>query len=343
MNVHLEIVTAVLLVIVIFSIIAYVIQELIAANLEYRGKMLKKALQLLLDTTNTAGKISGLVYQHPQINKLKETAEKLPSYIPAANFALALMDEVAKAAPAAAANNMFINFRNGIRSFAGTNADLATLLNNYLATSRDLEELKATIEKWYNEYMDRVTGWYKKSTRLTMRIIAIGIVIVFNVNLIKIFRVVKSDDSIRAALVISAEKMVDQPAFIKSLYEENIKSKLLAAEESFKDSLNKAIAAKSIDTVNIKKRIAAEKDNILDNYTNRQKAEMDTLLQKIKIAGLPLGWDHKEWKSFKGAPVETILGWFLAAVAISMGAPFWFDLLIKIVNIRRSGIKPKEE
>ena len=34
-------------------------------------------------------------------------------------------------------------------------------------------------------------------------------------------------------------------------------------------------------------------------------------------------------------------GWWVSGVAIAMGAPFWFDLLGKIVNVRNSGSKPK--
>jgi hypothetical protein len=35
-----------------------------------------------------------------------------------------------------------------------------------------------------------------------------------------------------------------------------------------------------------------------------------------------------------------ILGWLIGAGCISMGAPFWFDILGKLVNVRRSGVKP---
>jgi hypothetical protein len=38
-----------------------------------------------------------------------------------------------------------------------------------------------------------------------------------------------------------------------------------------------------------------------------------------------------------------ILGWLITAFAVSLGAPFWFDLLNKFVNIRASGKAPEEE
>jgi hypothetical protein len=35
-----------------------------------------------------------------------------------------------------------------------------------------------------------------------------------------------------------------------------------------------------------------------------------------------------------------VVGWLLTAVAVSLGAPFWFDLINKFVNIRMVGQKP---
>jgi hypothetical protein len=34
------------------------------------------------------------------------------------------------------------------------------------------------------------------------------------------------------------------------------------------------------------------------------------------------------------------IGWLLMAIAVSLGAPFWFDLLNKLVNLRLAGVKP---
>lgn len=38
--------------------------------------------------------------------------------------------------------------------------------------------------------------------------------------------------------------------------------------------------------------------------------------------------------------LRAIVGWFLTALAVSMGAPFWFDLLSKFLNVRGAGIRP---
>jgi len=36
---------------------------------------------------------------------------------------------------------------------------------------------------------------------------------------------------------------------------------------------------------------------------------------------------------------ELILGWFLTALAVSLGSGFWFDILSKVLQLRGSGKK----
>jgi hypothetical protein len=62
---------------------------------------------------------------------------------------------------------------------------------------------------------------------------------------------------------------------------------------------------------------------------------------------LPIGRDAvnlsqqaEESKSWFFPPLRSVIGWTVTGLAIAMGAPFWFDLLGKIVNVRNSGSKP---
>ena len=85
----------------------------------------------------------------------------------------------------------------------------------------------------------------------------------------------------------------------------------------------------------------------------------DDDLRRIRELGLPIGWNletsdaHLRWPGLRiwqpnvvSAWVGQIrfhwLGWILTALAISLGAPFWFDLLNKFIVIR-STVKPKEK
>ena len=92
-------------------------------------------------------------------------------------------------------------------------------------------------------------------------------------------------------------------------------------------------------------------------------AELDTL-QSI---GLPLGWTGSAWPTYfeeacdpagKAVPCRlgdrigdggwwgnlliALLGWSMTAVACTLGGPFWFDLLNRLVKLRAAGTKPQD-
>lgn len=82
-------------------------------------------------------------------------------------------------------------------------------------------------------------------------------------------------------------------------------------------------------------------------------ADSTELQKELKVTdgtrALPIGWhcegDTSLWPCAKDKLYKVtllqILGWFLTAMALSLGAPFWFDLLSKFINIRGAGVKPQ--
>jgi beta-lactamase superfamily II metal-dependent hydrolase len=56
--------------------------------------------------------------------------------------------------------------------------------------------------------------------------------------------------------------------------------------------------------------------------------EVDKVTPSIR---LPVGWPDRD-----GVDLWQVLGWAIAAVAISQGAPFWFDVLRKATGLRKS-------
>jgi hypothetical protein len=57
------------------------------------------------------------------------------------------------------------------------------------------------------------------------------------------------------------------------------------------------------------------------------------------LAGLPLGWGHRPTSFVEWAIAA--FGWLLSALAVSLGAPFWFDVLKKVApGVRLSGGTP---
>ena len=65
-------------------------------------------------------------------------------------------------------------------------------------------------------------------------------------------------------------------------------------------------------------------------------------VSQVQQLGLPMGWTPERWKTRNW---QAIPGWLFTAVAVSFGAPFWFDTLNALLkmNVRAAGAKPKEE
>ena len=87
------------------------------------------------------------------------------------------------------------------------------------------------------------------------------------------------------------------------------------------------------------------------NPSDINKIDPNEILKEVE---LPIGWTSSNLKQqinstkyrVNGLPVFSVLsmiaGWFVSGIAIAMGAPFWFDLLGKVMNVRNAGKKGKQ-
>ena len=57
--------------------------------------------------------------------------------------------------------------------------------------------------------------------------------------------------------------------------------------------------------------------------------------ERTELRGFPIGYPDP----FPSITFQMIVGWLLTIAAISLGAPFWFDLLSKISHLRASGTR----
>ncbi|WP_199136167.1 hypothetical protein [Pedobacter sp. ASV12] len=350
MNSYLETGIAIILIFFIFSVVAYVIQELIAVNLKYRSKMLQYALEQLMDG-GTNRSLAASLFDHPQLKRLKENSQKLPSYIPATNFALAIIDIVAEKG-GKRTTDALADFKNGLLILQSSNNDLCKLLSSLSGTSKDIQQLQAAVEKWFNEYMERVSGWYKNKYRWITRIIAICIALIFNLNMVKIAQTIHNDPILKETLVSTAEKMIDQPAVVKNYYASKVDSAFKGIDQKY-NTILKDTATKKMNVDSLKKAMDSEKYIAFKKYNTEQYRFASSLIKNISSDKLIFGWEgnplkivdekSNKWRfvTFLEGSVM-ILGLFIGAVGISMGGPFWFEIMTKLVNVRRAGPKPKE-
>ena len=81
----------------------------------------------------------------------------------------------------------------------------ATLLSLYNAAGRDANAFRLEAARWYDDAMERVSGWYKRRVRLILLLIATAVVTLLNADTLTSARVLWRDDAVRAAVVKQAE------------------------------------------------------------------------------------------------------------------------------------------
>ena len=83
-----------------------------------------------------------------------------------------------------------------------------------------------------------------------------------------------------------------------------------------------------------------QRSKLLQLALQKKVAYLSYLQTNIDALHLPIGWELTtnitvyQW-------ITRVLGWLLTIAALSFGAPFWFDLLVKLVNIRNTARRPQ--
>lgn len=316
-SVILEVAIGIIFIFLLVSIICSALREGIEAWFKTRAAFLEHGIRELLKDKDGKGLAKSL-YEHPLIYSLfsgdyepKTTKGKpgmiasgrnLPSYIPAKNFATAIMDLAARGPRT---DDVSSHPASPIISLHSIRFNLMNLDNQYVqralltaidAAQGDLNKAQKNIEDWYDAAMDRVSGWYRRSTNWVLFWLGLIVAVSLNINAITILDYLSKHDAERKMIVEKVGQVTKDSTF-----------------------LNK-------------------------NYTDA-KSELEGLQ-------LPIGWSHG-WGAFKhdtepwynnwwNNVLAPLLGWLVIAFASTMGAPFWFDLLNKIMVIR-STVKPHEK
>lgn len=296
----LTVVLGIIFVLLMLSLFATSIMELLAAMLRLRGRNLKMTLKnLLIDEKSGSSGLFEAFITNPLYKQLSfkygRGTSNPPSYIDTESFRTILFD--------------IILGEDGLESQLKTriealkNDEMKRILKQLIREADGkIDVFKAKIGHWYDSIMDRASGYYKRRTQKIL--IGVGIVMAVTLN-------------------------ADTLALYRSL-------------EANPETLDKLVAAAEV---------VAEKESVNDLV--RTDLEYEQALEQLKDmkgqvddirSPLGMGWQNIDVSTMTPYSwLVKVLGWIITAIAISLGAPFWFDLLKKIVNLRSSGNKPAEE
>ena len=256
------------------SLVASVVKEWISSVFSWRAKNLEKGIQNLIGEVHAAR-----LYGHPLVSTLSKE-KKLPSYIGSGTFASVLVDlvgqdEKGKSVLATADKAATLVDRVGNDPILGP---AFRALSH--AGAETVADLRGEIADWFDEGMNRVSGWYRRRTQLIVFVIGTVVAFSANASTIHVVRDLWEDDALRYALAQQAVAV--------------------------------AADAESSDTLQVPDEL---------------------------LASFPLGWEGvSDWGL--GAWGVHALGWLLTAAAVSLGAPFWFDLLGRLATLRGTGQRP---
>jgi len=309
----LDVVVGLVFVYCLLSIICTAANEIIVSLLSLRGRTLAKGITNLLSDNRIKG-LDELFYVHPLIKSLYSGKRK-PSYIPPHTFALALLDGIAPAKGDGTA--LMSEIKAAINGLPGDSELRRVLLIFMEQAGDDFAKFSAGIETWFNDAMARVSGWYKRKSQVITLILALLITGITNADTVQIVKKLSTDPTLRAAVVVQAQEFARQQEIATRPPE---KTPVPGAPFSAGESGGPTPVQPQPTT------------------TGNPQETMKETLENLRQTGIPFGWQTMPEKEEWG---HKIIGLLLTTLAISLGAPFWFDILNKIVKIRSAGVSPE--
>jgi hypothetical protein len=373
---------------VFVSLVASSVAEGIEGILKTRAMDLEKGIREILNDPTGEG-MTKKIFDHPLIHalfvgdydpeKIKQdirwpwkapqshmrwlSRRNLPSYVPGASFAAALLDIVARGAvpetksdPPAAAGGAAPSPPPGPSDGGGgpqpeappdpaaKELNLAAWraaadkigdekLRRALLTALDygkesLEDVRANLSAWFDSAMDRVSGWYKRRVQLMLFFIGLLAAVVLNVDAITTATRLVNDNTLRDSIVALAEKAAPPTT----------------QGDQSPDATGGANGQPSAQAALNLPEVKAELANLgfPMGWKDWRPGPQFAVCYKVNKKGVIATKRSCEVEEAAFIWARTVVGWLVTAFAVMFGAPFWFDLLGKLVTLRASGKLPSE-
>ena len=322
----------------LFSLVISRINEFVATALNLRHKGLENALRAMLDDHSpaageaAAGPVvsADKVLNHALVKPIQQAIQgrflssalgKLGlgrtkiSYLPSRTFSAAVFDLLAPADPAdpahpgatagkGAATDPMARAKAAVEGMSEHNPARTPLLRMMTDAEGDRDKFRGSLEHWYDDTMDRVSGWYKRYVQRIILVITIMLVACLNVDTINIAQVLWRLPTERAAVAAAAAKQ---------------------AGSGSSASQNADEVVRSISALKLPLGWTPP------HTTMVSPAGAKTVVVSTDPQHVPLG--AASW-------LIKLLGLLITVLALSLGAPFWFDALTKLGSLRQAGPKP---
>lgn len=298
----LDVVVAIAFVFLALSLVCSFAHEVVALVLSWRSEFLERGLRNMLqaDPEQKGDTLTDRLLGSPFIEeKVGRTVLRrrpnVPSYLSSRTFALALLDALAPEGPRARQLQAVEEQLDSVVPDGEIRRQLEVLLDD---AGGELDRFRQGLEGWFDDMMDRVSGWYKRRAQVALLVIGLVVAVAANADALQITDRLWKDDAVRAAVVAEAGQ---------------------ATEAGSPEELRKRLE---------------ERAGVIDG---------------VKQLDLPLGWNAGNGEpadlTFSGGRENAfmwLVGVVLSAIALSFGAPFWFDALSRLARLRITGRRPAD-
>lgn len=358
----------------ILSLLASEIQELISTCLQWRAKHLKNSIELLLaggseteesDITKARNLVQKL-YNDPLINTLnQQTKERIerqfrenpkrsnkkalgekqsaPSYLPSETFAITLLDTLKIPQLINYVKHPSDEVQTNLHMILASYKELQAGINDPNSESyKTIQTIYGDIDQEFRDFVNQeLPNDVPDSLIDSLRVLA-------QRSRIKVGDLTEEINQFKNEVETWFDRSMDRAS---GVYKRNAKGVAIIIGISIAILTNTdtfhLINRLSQDSV-IRSAITQSASQQAD-YINDQEAR-SKIEKLLGNASVPIGWQNlnqqfepnsgnvlliTSWQVFR-----LICGWIVSGLAIAMGAPFWFDILNKFINVRNAGPKP---
>lgn len=213
----------------------------------------------------------------------------------------------------------------------------ASQLIEGLETNLELESLRASVEGWYDDAMERVCGVYKRRAQIWILVMAFIITALTGADTFRVIDYLSENSTARAAILARVDNTLATPTGGAPTA---LPSPTVAPAGGATTpqptgtpmpppTTTGGTGAPSPATVPSPTPPSIR--DVLD--------ELDALQLPLYYGDRPKPWPAT-WSGMLSYVVPKIAGLFVTTFAVSLGAPFWFDVLTRAANLRAAGRRP---
>jgi hypothetical protein len=189
-------------------------------------------------------------------------------------------------------------------------------------------QTRVHLETWFNDAMDRLSGVYKRRSQFMAFLIGTFLALLMNVDSINVATSLWREPTLRQTIIAEAQSY-NLPATtgtttspLQSIPQ--MQKQLQVLNIPFGWTL-------AVFDTGGRKCSLFPVGNVIWGFPSRDSSGVPVCKEFNNIPLDPYGWAMK------------LLGMLITGAAAAQGAPFWFDVLKKMVNVRSSGPNPSEQ